>query len=361
MIAKELRASVRSVERWRRAWREGGMEALRSAGPANSPTVTDDQFTVLEEELGKGPSAHGAEALRVLEGAAPTTGCGSGTPTAPGRRSSSHPATPVTHPRSRRAQHDQGVPRPVGSETDVVLADKAYSSHTIRSHLQRHVHGDGGEQHAPTPIRSRPASAHRPVCGPVHTSTLRPPHPLRRWVRSTAGEDGGYGRNRLSGACGEVSRTNSPDLRDVEQQAVQGTAADNGPVQGIYFGPARLRTAPFPSDGLPSPMACRALRRYGPRPVRRTAARRTAGRHLPLHTILFLKRRRDAGCRNWALTTAGLDTRSPPVNAFRRSVGVGQAAARLIWSLKITQRWPWSLASHGLVDTFGVLQAFAKQ
>lgn len=51
----------KSVERWRRAWREGGMEALRSAGPANSPTVTDAQFAVLEEELGKGPSAHGFE------------------------------------------------------------------------------------------------------------------------------------------------------------------------------------------------------------------------------------------------------------------------------------------------------------
>ncbi|WP_442817461.1 IS630 family transposase [Streptomyces sp. NBC_01296] len=61
VIAKELRVSVRSVERWRRAWREGGMEALRSAGPANSPTVTDAQFAVLEEELGKGPSAHGFE------------------------------------------------------------------------------------------------------------------------------------------------------------------------------------------------------------------------------------------------------------------------------------------------------------
>ncbi|MEJ8645360.1 winged helix-turn-helix domain-containing protein [Streptomyces sp. MS1.HAVA.3] len=61
VIAKDLRVSVRSVERWRRAWREGGMKALRSAGPANSPTVTDAQFTMLEEELGKGPSAHGFE------------------------------------------------------------------------------------------------------------------------------------------------------------------------------------------------------------------------------------------------------------------------------------------------------------
>ncbi|MFJ3175358.1 hypothetical protein ACIPJK_31855 [Streptomyces roseus] len=41
--------------------REGGMEALRSGSPANSPTVTDEQFAVLEEELGKGPSAHGFE------------------------------------------------------------------------------------------------------------------------------------------------------------------------------------------------------------------------------------------------------------------------------------------------------------
>ncbi|MFJ5774695.1 winged helix-turn-helix domain-containing protein [Streptomyces sp. NPDC093094] len=59
MIAKDLRVSVRSVERRGRAWREGGTEALRSAGPANSPTVTDAQFAVLEEELGKGPVAHG--------------------------------------------------------------------------------------------------------------------------------------------------------------------------------------------------------------------------------------------------------------------------------------------------------------
>ncbi|MFD9419423.1 winged helix-turn-helix domain-containing protein [Streptomyces goshikiensis] len=59
VIAKDLRVSVRSVERWRRAWREGGMEALHSTGLANSPTITDAQFAALEEELGKGPSAQG--------------------------------------------------------------------------------------------------------------------------------------------------------------------------------------------------------------------------------------------------------------------------------------------------------------
>ncbi|WP_405790414.1 helix-turn-helix domain-containing protein [Streptomyces sp. NBC_01367] len=56
-LAKDLRVSVRSVERWRRAWREGGVEALRSAGPANYPAITDAEFAALEEELGKGPSA----------------------------------------------------------------------------------------------------------------------------------------------------------------------------------------------------------------------------------------------------------------------------------------------------------------
>ncbi|MFD7917338.1 helix-turn-helix domain-containing protein [Streptomyces sp. NPDC059752] len=55
VIAKDLRVSVRSAERWRRAWREGGLEALRSAGPANSPALTDAQFAALEEELGKAP------------------------------------------------------------------------------------------------------------------------------------------------------------------------------------------------------------------------------------------------------------------------------------------------------------------
>nr|WP_234319451.1 winged helix-turn-helix domain-containing protein [Streptomyces sp. NRRL S-237] len=75
VIARELRVSVRSVERWRRAWRENGMEGLRSAGPANAPTVTDEQFAVLEEELGKGPSAHGFEDERWTLARVPTLIC----------------------------------------------------------------------------------------------------------------------------------------------------------------------------------------------------------------------------------------------------------------------------------------------
>ncbi|MER7467646.1 helix-turn-helix domain-containing protein [Streptomyces sp. NPDC097981] len=64
VIAKDLRVSVRSVERWRRAWREGGWDGLRSARPANSPTITDAQFAVLVEQLSKGPSAHGFDDQR---------------------------------------------------------------------------------------------------------------------------------------------------------------------------------------------------------------------------------------------------------------------------------------------------------
>ncbi|MFF3341333.1 helix-turn-helix domain-containing protein [Streptomyces flavidovirens] len=41
LIAKELRVSVRSVQRWRQAWDEGGPRALRSQGPASLPRRRD--------------------------------------------------------------------------------------------------------------------------------------------------------------------------------------------------------------------------------------------------------------------------------------------------------------------------------
>ncbi|WP_420717202.1 IS630 family transposase [Streptomyces sp. H27-G5] len=58
-IAKELRVSVRSVQRWRRSWREAGQDAVRSRGPVSRPKLNDRLFAVLEEELAKGPVAHG--------------------------------------------------------------------------------------------------------------------------------------------------------------------------------------------------------------------------------------------------------------------------------------------------------------
>jgi transposase len=59
VIAKELRVSVRSVQRWRRAWDKAGPRALRSAGSASLPRLSQAQFAVLEAELAKGPVAHG--------------------------------------------------------------------------------------------------------------------------------------------------------------------------------------------------------------------------------------------------------------------------------------------------------------
>ena len=59
VVAHDLRVTVRSVQRWGRAWDEGGTGALASKGPASLPLLSDDLFTVLERELDKGPLAHG--------------------------------------------------------------------------------------------------------------------------------------------------------------------------------------------------------------------------------------------------------------------------------------------------------------
>jgi transposase len=58
-IAKELRVSVRSIQRWRRLWDKAGPRALRSVGSASPPRLSEAQFAVLEAELAKGPVAHG--------------------------------------------------------------------------------------------------------------------------------------------------------------------------------------------------------------------------------------------------------------------------------------------------------------
>ncbi|MCP9945461.1 winged helix-turn-helix domain-containing protein [Streptomyces somaliensis] len=63
-IARDLRVSVRSVQRWRHAWAEGGPRSLRSQGPASLPRLSEKQFTQLEAELAKGPAAHGWEDQR---------------------------------------------------------------------------------------------------------------------------------------------------------------------------------------------------------------------------------------------------------------------------------------------------------
>ncbi|MFK8849818.1 winged helix-turn-helix domain-containing protein [Streptomyces sp. Ac-502] len=59
LVARELRISVRSVQRWRRSWRDGGEEPLRSRGSAGRPRLSEALFRALEQELGKGPVAQG--------------------------------------------------------------------------------------------------------------------------------------------------------------------------------------------------------------------------------------------------------------------------------------------------------------
>ena len=58
-IAHDLRVTPGSVRRWRRAWRDGGTAALRSKGPVSREKLSPQQWARLEQELRKGPLAHG--------------------------------------------------------------------------------------------------------------------------------------------------------------------------------------------------------------------------------------------------------------------------------------------------------------
>ncbi|WP_455772866.1 IS630 family transposase [[Kitasatospora] papulosa] len=58
-IAAALRVSERSVERWRRQWREDGHAGVASKGPPGRPRLSDAQMARLERELERGPLTHG--------------------------------------------------------------------------------------------------------------------------------------------------------------------------------------------------------------------------------------------------------------------------------------------------------------
>ena len=58
-VAKELRVSRMSANRWRRAWTQGGGAALVSKGPTSLPRLDEAQFARLEAALVRGPAAHG--------------------------------------------------------------------------------------------------------------------------------------------------------------------------------------------------------------------------------------------------------------------------------------------------------------
>lgn len=64
VIAKALRVNVRSVQRWRQKWDEGGPRPLRSQGPASLPRLNQEQFAQLEAELAEGLAEHGWEDQR---------------------------------------------------------------------------------------------------------------------------------------------------------------------------------------------------------------------------------------------------------------------------------------------------------
>ncbi|WP_415365518.1 helix-turn-helix domain-containing protein [Saccharothrix sp. BKS2] len=52
VVAAGLRVGVRQVEKWRRGWREGGLDALRSAGPMSVERLSPVQWERLVRELG---------------------------------------------------------------------------------------------------------------------------------------------------------------------------------------------------------------------------------------------------------------------------------------------------------------------
>ncbi|MFE6554583.1 transposase [Streptomyces sp. NPDC057746] len=58
-IAAAVRISVRSVERWRRAWRESGEAGVLSKGSPGRSRLSAVQIARLERELERGPLAHG--------------------------------------------------------------------------------------------------------------------------------------------------------------------------------------------------------------------------------------------------------------------------------------------------------------
>ncbi|ALP00147.1 Transposase [Streptomyces hygroscopicus subsp. limoneus] len=95
VIAHDLRVSVRSVQRWRRAWSQNGPRALASKGPASLPLLSDELFAVLARELAKGPVAHGWPNTQTGSGTVDSDHDGSA-PSAPSKPSWARPRTTKT-------------------------------------------------------------------------------------------------------------------------------------------------------------------------------------------------------------------------------------------------------------------------
>jgi transposase len=59
-VARQLGVARQNVSRWHARWRQGGLEALRSAGPTGyAPRLDDQQLTAVDQALRQGARAHG--------------------------------------------------------------------------------------------------------------------------------------------------------------------------------------------------------------------------------------------------------------------------------------------------------------
>ncbi|WP_411146803.1 helix-turn-helix domain-containing protein [Streptomyces sp. x-80] len=58
-LAAALRVRERSVERWRRQWRDPGEAGALSKGSPGRPRLSESQMARLARELERGPLAHG--------------------------------------------------------------------------------------------------------------------------------------------------------------------------------------------------------------------------------------------------------------------------------------------------------------
>src|SRR4030095_5942903 len=58
-VARTPRVARQTITRWHAQWREGGLQALRSAGPTGyAPRLSDQQLAALDQALRQGARAH---------------------------------------------------------------------------------------------------------------------------------------------------------------------------------------------------------------------------------------------------------------------------------------------------------------
>ena len=59
-VARQLGVARQNVSRWHAQWRQGGLQALRSAGPTGyAPRLSDQQLHAVDQALRQGARAHG--------------------------------------------------------------------------------------------------------------------------------------------------------------------------------------------------------------------------------------------------------------------------------------------------------------